>query len=269
MGVAGSTDLLDQGWELLDNGEAEAASELADAALAAPLSDQDKAEGFVLRGQAALLLGDIASAREALADAAGLVADDPELLVDAGNLALALDAVGLGHRWFEEAVAIDSELADAHYGLGLVHQYSGAHAGQVESFERVRQLDEAEPPPPWSMTEDEFADLAEAALAELPTAALERLENVPVLIEPAPTAELVAEGIEPRLLGLFSGVPLPEKSSEGQQASLDSIQLFQRNLERACRNRAELATEIRITVLHETAHFFGLEDDDLDEIGLG
>jgi predicted Zn-dependent protease with MMP-like domain len=80
----------------------------------------------------------------------------------------------------------------------------------------------------------------------------------------------VREGVDPRLLGLFSGVPLPDKTAVGPPAPvLDAIHLFQHNLERACRDREQLRAEIRITVLHETAHFFGLDDEDLEKLGLG
>ena len=59
------------------------------------------------------------------------------------------------------------------------------------------------------------------------------------------------------------------ESNDRLARSLDAIHLFQRNLEAAAGSREELEDEIRITVLHETAHFFGLEDDDLEAIGLG
>ena len=240
--------------------------------MASPLTtsedEVEAAEAWVLLGHSAVDAGDEVAAREALAAADG-VADDPELLYQAGSLALALGELVLAIDYFAEAVEIDPDMADAQYGLGLAHGLSGNRAEQVRCFLRTLALDESESPPPWSLSEDDFADLAEDALAELPEAAVVRLENVPVLIEPAPAPELVADGVDPRLLGLFAGIPLPEKSTEGQPAELDSIHLYQRNLERACRSPEELRAEIRITVLHETAHFFGLDDDDLDGMGLG
>jgi predicted Zn-dependent protease with MMP-like domain len=119
------------------------------------------------------------------------------------------------------------------------------------------------------MTEREFEAIAEAALRELPAEVRDRLANVPILVEDLPSEALIREGTDPRLLGLFSGVPLPDKTHEGQIPALDTIHLFQRNLERAARGRDHLAEEIRITVLHETAHYFGLDDDDLHRLGLG
>jgi predicted Zn-dependent protease with MMP-like domain len=258
---------LDQAWELLDIGD------LAEArARAEPLTRSDDeleaGEAWVVLADAALAEGHDDIARQALARIEALD-DDPDLLVHAGNLAAALDELDRASSWFETAAEIDPDMADAHYGLGWIHQARGELAQQIDRFQRVRLLDAAEPRLPWGLSEDEFAELAEAALAELPEAAISRLENVPILIDDAPSAELVAEGIDPRLLGLFSGLPLPEKSHEGQSPALDSIHLFQRNLESAAEGREELLEEIRITVLHETAHFFGLEDHDLHELGLG
>jgi predicted Zn-dependent protease with MMP-like domain len=222
----------------------------------------------VLVGHAAVDAGDESAARTALQAAEG-IADDPELLYQAGSLSLSLGELELATSYFAEAVEIDPDMADAVYGLGLAHGLGGNRPEQIRYFLRTLALDESEPPPPWGLSEDEFADLAEAALAELPDDAITRLENVPVLIEPAPDPDLVADGVDPRLLGLFSGIPLPEKSNEGQAPVLDSVHLYQRNLERHCRDRDELVAEIRITVLHETAHFFGLDDHDLDGMGLG
>lgn len=260
-------ETLDRAWELLDAGDFAGARRVA-SVFTTSGDEMEASEAWVLVGHAAVDAGDEAAARDALAAAEG-IADDPDLLYQAGSLSLALGELELAIGYFAEAVEIDPDMADAVYGLGLAHGLRGERPEQIRFFLRTLALDESESPPPWGLTEDGFADLAEDALAELPDAAIARLENVPVLIEPAPSPELVSDGVDPRLLGLFSGVPLPEKSSEGQTAELDSIHLYQRNLERACRDRDELMAEIRITVLHETAHFFGLDDDDLDGMGLG
>lgn len=265
--LANNQQTLDRAWELLDAGDFAGARRVA-SALTTSDDEVEAAEAWVLVGHSAVEAGDEVGARTALAEAEG-VADDPELIYQAGSLALALGELAQAIGYFAEALEIDPDMADAQYGLGLAHGLSGNRAEQVRCFLRTLALDESEPPPPWGLSEDAFADLAEDALAELPEAAITRLENVPVLIEPAPAPELVADGVDPRLLGLFSGVPLPAKTTEGQSAELDSIHLYQRNLERACRDREELVAEIRITVLHETAHFFGLEDEDLHGMGLG
>ena len=78
--------------------------------------------------------------------------------------------------------------------------------------------------------------------------------------------DIIADGFDPRLLGLFQGTPMPEDGALAP--SVTNILLFKRNLERFAEDEEHLAEEVRITVLHETAHYFGLDEDDLAAIGL-
>jgi predicted Zn-dependent protease with MMP-like domain len=75
----------------------------------------------------------------------------------------------------------------------------------------------------------------------------------------------VQDGLDPRLLGLFSG---PSMTEGGDAPSLQQITLYARNLERAAATIEDLEEEVRITLLHETGHFFGLDEDGLAELGL-
>lgn len=118
------------------------------------------------------------------------------------------------------------------------------------------------------LTPDEFAAVAEAALAELPEELLERLGNVAILIDERPSPELVADGIHSGVLGLYHGVPLNRRSVSFGAPYADTIHLFSANLERVCRTREELVERIRIVVLHETAHFFGYTEAQLRRMGL-
>ncbi len=245
--------------------------ELCEQALELVTEEEDFVDLILLKGEAEIALGDRdARARVTLAELDACVIEDAQTLCDAGNLWWVLREDRLAERAFRGAIELDPALADAHHGLGMICEQRGDRAGMVQAWLRGRELDLAEPPLSWHLSEAEFEEVAEAALAELPREVLDRLANVPVLIEPVPAAHLVEEGYDPRLLGLFSGVPFPDKSHITEQSPhLDTVHLYQRNLERACRDRAELEEEIRITVLHETAHFFGLDDDALDQMGLG
>ena len=88
------------------------------------------------------------------------------------------------------------------------------------------------------------------------------------MIEDRPTPEMVAGGIDPRILGLYHGVPLNRRSASFGAPYADTIHLFSANLERVCRTRDDLARQIRVTVLHETAHFFGYSEGQLRSMGL-
>jgi len=128
--------------------------------------------------------------------------------------------------------------------------------------------DERRPKRPALLTPDEFAAVAEAALAELPEELLDRLGNVAILIDERPSAALVAGGIHPGVLGLYHGVPLNRRSVSFGAPYADTIYLYRANLERVCRTREELIERIRIVVLHETAHFFGYTEAQLRRMGL-
>jgi len=73
---------------------------------------------------------------------------------------------------------------------------------------------------------------------------------------------------DPRdLLGLYHGTPLTERSLEHGVQLPDRIVIYQRNIERMCRSRSQILREVRKTVFHEIGHHFGLDEDDLAELG--
>ncbi|HTM23166.1 MAG TPA: metallopeptidase family protein [Kofleriaceae bacterium] len=243
---------------------------LCEKTLAEVNDELDFADLVLLKADAELALDDEAAARQSMEDLAGIELDDPVLSCTAGNIWWSLGEEAAAEAAWRAALAGDDTLADAHHGLGQIAELRGDGDAMIGHWLRTLELDAGTPPPEWHLAVDEFERIAEAAMAELPREVLDRLENVPVMIADLPDRHLVEEGWDPRLLGLFSGVPLPEKSQvSGQAPHIDTVHLYQLNLERACADREQLAEEIRITVLHETAHFFGLDDDDLDELGLG
>ena len=119
-----------------------------------------------------------------------------------------------------------------------------------------------------------FEGLVREALAELPEEFQSRLVNVEVRVLDRPTPEMLAgTGSDPDhdlLLGLYEGVPLPDRGGdfEGNLSPVtDTVFLFQESLEGVCSTEAELAEEVRKTVVHEIGHYFGFDDDDLEARG--
>jgi predicted Zn-dependent protease with MMP-like domain len=98
----------------------------------------------------------------------------------------------------------------------------------------------------------------------------ERLGPVAILIEPRPSRELVEEGIDARILGLFEGATSEELSGPDAPLTTTRILVFSHNLGDAFAGEpeAKLRAEVRVTVLHEVGHFFGLEEDDMERLGL-
>lgn len=122
------------------------------------------------------------------------------------------------------------------------------------------------------LSPDEFGLIVEAALGEIPEAIQPHLENVIVEVQPRPSGTILRDsGISHggSLLGLYIGRPLTQRSVETGAALPDRILLFQDNLQRICRSRAELRHEIRKTVLHEVGHHLGFDEDDLTAMGYG
>ena len=104
-----------------------------------------------------------------------------------------------------------------------------------------------------------FEDHVRAALDELPSNLASALTNVAVIVEDENPED-------PDLLGLYHGVPLPER---GDMAGMppDTISIYRIPLEDSFPDPEELRKEIRITVLHELAHYFGLDENRLAELG--
>lgn len=171
---------------------------------------------------------------------------------------------------FERARGLDPRSADALHGLGCVAFERGDRDGFVPLFLEVRELDLAAPRPEWSLSLAAFEREVEHALEGLPPQVARLLAGVPILHEDYPDPAIIEDGFDPRLLGLFSGIPLPDKSfAAGGELGLDHVLLYQRNIERVVEGPEEAAEEIRITLLHEAGHFFGMSEEELDEIGLG
>jgi predicted Zn-dependent protease with MMP-like domain len=160
--------------------------------------------------------------------------------------------------------------ADLRYLLGRALGESGDRDGKLREWSLVPPLASAAAAggSRQLLTPDEFEAVAQAALDELPQALLDELNGVAIMIEDRPTPEMVAGGIDPWILGLYHGVPLNRRSASFGAPYADTIHLFSANLERVSATRDDLARQIRVTVLHETAHFFGYSEGQLRSMGL-
>jgi predicted Zn-dependent protease with MMP-like domain len=105
----------------------------------------------------------------------------------------------------------------------------------------------------------------------LPRRFRDQLRNVEFVVEERPSPALLrAEGLDPRrdtLYGFYQGVPLPERSALDPPLLPDKITIFAEPLLQDFPGPDELRKEIRLTVLHEIAHYFGMEEDEIDELG--
>jgi predicted Zn-dependent protease with MMP-like domain/thioredoxin-like negative regulator of GroEL len=228
--------------------------------------EADLIEAIYVKAQALVARGEPDQAREALSELATTAIDDGDLALDLAELSLSAEDAEGAKRWIAVAQSDEALRPDALHMLGRVHELTGDHAAMVAVWQEVRRLDIAAGPGELAISEDEVEKIALATLAELPPQIREKLERVPILIDDMPSEGLVADGLDPRLLGLFQGTPMPEDGALAP--TVTNILLFRANLQRACVDHEHLAEEIRVTVLHETAHYFGLDEDDLEALGL-
>jgi predicted Zn-dependent protease with MMP-like domain len=104
-----------------------------------------------------------------------------------------------------------------------------------------------------------FEEHVRRAVESLPPALREAVKNVEITVEDEHPED-------PDLFGLYEGVPLPERGDWAGTLP-DRIRIFRLPLVESFPEGAELEEEIRITVLHELAHYFGIDEDRLDELG--
>ena len=119
------------------------------------------------------------------------------------------------------------------------------------------------------MTRARFERLVADALETMPQSFRQAVRNVAVIVEDAPAPELLDDvGIDPpdTLLGLYEGVPLPERDWTHGNALPDRITLFQKPIEAASQNDNEIVVAIGETVIHEFGHYFGLSEEEIEEI---
>jgi predicted Zn-dependent protease with MMP-like domain len=126
---------------------------------------------------------------------------------------------------------------------------------------------------PYPVSKAQFAELVERALGLLPKQFADALEEVRVEIRDRPTRkELKSVGLSPNhlLLGLYVGRPITERPLDAETGRLpDVIYIFQDDVQEVAETEADLVEQVRITVLHELGHHFGMDEDDLEELGYG
>ena len=119
------------------------------------------------------------------------------------------------------------------------------------------------------MNKNAFQDLVEEALREIPRSFRDAMKNVAVIVEDEPPLHVLAEmEIEPpdSLFGLYQGTPLPERSWGYGNTLPDRISIYQRPIEEACEDDEEIRDCVAETVIHEFGHYFGMDEEQIEEI---
>ncbi|MCM1013845.1 metallopeptidase family protein [Brevibacterium sp. XM4083] len=112
------------------------------------------------------------------------------------------------------------------------------------------------------LSDEEFDAILDEAVESLPAGVTDELDNVALFVEDRP------EDGSRTLLGLYHGIPIGERGQSGLEMP-DTIFLYRDNLIAFARDRDDLREQLVITIVHEIAHFYGIDDDRLHEIGWG
>lgn len=110
------------------------------------------------------------------------------------------------------------------------------------------------------LSEADFEDLVSDALDQIPEELAEKIDNVVILVEDEAPEDA------PDVLGLYEGTPLPERGDYSGVLP-DTIRLFRLPILRVCETPDDAVEEVLVTVVHEIAHYFGIDDDRLHELG--
>jgi predicted Zn-dependent protease with MMP-like domain len=119
------------------------------------------------------------------------------------------------------------------------------------------------------MTREKFERLVADAITLIPKRFRREMKNIAIIVEDEPSAELLEEmEIDPpdSLYGLYQGTPLPERSATWGNTLPDCVTLFQKIIEEDCDDDDDVRMVIGETLIHEVGHYFGLSEEEIEDI---
>ena len=216
----------------------------------------------------AMFAGEAGEPARALALVEGILARAPRrfwprreraaVLLDLGRFNEAL--VGLDDVLAAARLRDDDERASLHHDRGLCFDRLGRLEEADRSFTRAARLCPESYFVPLRLASEEFDTLVERALEHIPTDFRKYLQQTIVTVEDYPPSDVE----DPFVLGVYHGVPRPHRQASGQDDP-DTIVVFKRSHEVTCPDRAKLEDEVVRTVVHEIAHHFGIDHDDMGD----
>ena len=227
-----------------------------------------QAEIYYLKSKALFYVDDLEGAIFLVRRANKTVGVQPIYSAFEGQILFELGRYEEAHRVLEQTTMMDPDSAHVVYYLGLVLERLGREEAS-EAFARANALDPNHYPTPLEITREDFEDAVATAIDNLPRSIRDYIVDVPVLVEDLPSRELIlTENISPQILGLFVGSPRTEMASTSIALDLQRVLIFIKNHTKVCRDREDLIEQIQITVRHEIGHYLGLDEEDMERLGL-
>ncbi|MEE8581437.1 MAG: metallopeptidase family protein [Myxococcota bacterium] len=228
-----------------------------------------QSEIYYLKSKALFYLDDLDGALFLVRRGIKVGGDQPVFRAFEGQILFELGRFDPAHSVLEQAVSLDPDSPHAAYHLGLVKERLKEGDEAAGLFAAANALDPVHYPLPHEMSDEEFRKAADEAMENLPLSIREYIDNVLVLIDDFPSEELIThENVSPQILGIFMGVPRTESIHGDQPRDLDRVIIFKKNLEKVCRDREELIDQIQVTMRHEIGHYLGLDEADMERLGL-
>jgi len=217
-------------------------------------------DAMLLEAEIHLLNGDAQSAKSVVRDIPEGPYDNDRLALSVGRARLDIGDVEGALPLIRAACELQPPIPDAFYYLALALDATEDLTGALIAFLQARELDAASPPPPWSIPLDQFEGRVQSALTGLPAEASTLIEGALVVVTDLPGAEMVADGVDPRVPVLLDALAEPDEPPR-----VGRIFVYKRNIERVAPGVFELDTEVAQALMHELAAAFGTTEPDEGE----
>lgn len=198
----------------------------------------ERADALLLELDIHLHRGDRTAAAKVVRELPEGPFDNPALLLQVGRAHLDVGELERAEPLLDQAIEQGPPSADAHYYRALLHEAREDPQSALFSFLRARELDAAAPSPPWALPREQLERRVQAALQQLPKALSRLLEGALVVVTDLPGAEVVADGLDPRMPVLLDAV------SDAAPPKVGRLFVYGRNIERVAAGLLEVEAEV-------------------------
>jgi len=211
----------------------------------------ERTDAMLLQADIHLMLGDRVSAKSVVRAIPDGPFENPRIALAVARARLDVGDIDGALPLIRTATEAERPSSDAFYYLGLALEVKKDRTGALIAFLQARELDGASEPPPWTIPLPQFEKRVQSALTKLPPKVSRLLEGALVVVTDLPGAEVVAEGVDPRMPALLDALSEPDKP-----ARVGRVFIYKRNIERMAPGMFELDAEVARALIHEVEATF-------------